>query len=225
MAQIIDYRGSWKQDRHKWKKLVSRSDVLNRAAKHFARQLCDDFANHKTACCWMSNDTLADHFGVDCRTVQRYIKLLKADGWIVDVKIKSYRRSLQLVFPKRVKGDIENDKKAAGEAKPLSSDHDKNVAASCIEPKNNLRRDPGTPKTLYSHGYVNVAENEENCIESWASWVDANTELEFDALLPLLLKKGSYAFPSRFPSDDPTKVARYIQFFDYVIASNGKFLR
>jgi hypothetical protein len=86
MAQIIDYRGSWKLDRHKWKKLVSRSDVLNRAAKHFARQLCDDFANHKTACCWMSNDTLADHFDVDCRTVQRYIKLLKADGWIVDVK-------------------------------------------------------------------------------------------------------------------------------------------
>jgi hypothetical protein len=225
MAQIIDYRGGWKLDRHKWKKLVSRSGVLNRAAKHFARQLCDDFANHKTACCWMSNDTLADHLGVDCRTVQRYIKLLKADGWIVDVKIWPYRRALQLVFAKRVKRDIEDGNKATGEAKPLSSNHDRNVAASYIEPKNNLKRDLGVPKNSTPHRCVHVSKDEENCIEGWASWVDANTEFEFDVLLPLLLTNGMYAFPSRFPSEDPTEVARYLQFFDEVIASNGRILR
>jgi hypothetical protein len=64
--------------------------------------------------------------------VQRYIKLLKADGWIVDVKIWPYRGALQLVFPMRVKRDIEDDNKTAGEAKTLSSDYDIDVAASYI---------------------------------------------------------------------------------------------
>lgn len=108
--------------------------------------------------------------------------------------------------------------------KKLKSDAGRNFASSNIESKNIIRRDPAASKTITSIRYFYVEKDEGNCIAGWASWVDANTEHEFDALLPLLLKNGSYAFPSRFPSEDPNEVARYIQFFDAVMASNGKIL-
>lgn len=157
MAQIVDYNGCWKLDRHKRKKLISRSDVPIRAAKLFARQPCDDFANHKTACCWMVNDTLADHFDVDGRTLQRHLKAVKAAGFINEVKIWPNRRALQLVFAKRIEGDIEGDSKDPNDAKLLSSNHGRNVVPSYIEPKKNLKRDLGVPKKSTPHRCVHVS--------------------------------------------------------------------
>ena len=172
----------------------------------------------------MSNETLAAHFAVDCRTIQRHLKALKAAGFIADVKIWPYRRALQLVFPRRVEGDNEGDNRAATAVKSLSPNHDRNVAPSYIEPKNNLKPDLGVPKNSAPHRCVHVAEHETFCIEGWDSWVCTNTDFRFHVLLPLLQKNGLYSFPSRFPSEDPADAARYIQFFGDVLASNGRIL-
>ncbi len=58
MSEPFDYDGKWKTLRWDWKKMVARSNAISSPAKHVASQLCESFANSKSACVWAKNDTL-----------------------------------------------------------------------------------------------------------------------------------------------------------------------
>lgn len=204
MSEPFDYNGKWKTLRWDWKKMVARSNAISSPAKHVASQLCDSFANSKSACVWAQNDTLAKHFGVKVRTIQRHLAKLASLGFLRKVRIPGKRRTYQLVFPAGVKTGWEHDTERVQKMTSASSKHDKAVALY-TNPRKNQSEDYGS--------YIVISEDEIASLDSWKSWIESILALEADVVLEALSSRHGFCLPCRFPSEDEGDRNRYLRFF------------
>ncbi len=213
----IDYRGVWKARRYDWKERIGRSQSLSRGAKLLATRLCDSYANHKTACCWPSNETLALALGADVRSVQRWLKELRLQGWVSSVRIPGRRRALQLVFPKDGEHDREHDAFGDAPMTEQTSKHDRSVAAH-NEPKKNLTHSAGSRGAL---SFQVINSGEASYIEAWKDWIHQNLEHDVEQVFEFIATYGGFALPSRYPTSNAKDRERYQAFFDAAVRSNG----
>lgn len=219
----FDYGEAWKQQRYDWKRRIGTSQDLSRGAKFLAVQVCDTYANARTACCWPSNATLADLIGVDVRTIQRHLRQLFGHGWIRAVRIKGHRRAFQLVFPAGFERDSRGD--IAGHSNVTNPSHERDSrVAPYTEPKRNHRDRQSIDDIQPKISYVLVGVNERENVELWNEWISRNTRYDPTVVFPLIERGNVYLVPSRFPPGSEEDKKRSMAFMEAVFASEGKVL-
>lgn len=166
---------------------------------------------------WGSNETLAKALAVDVRTVQRYIKELKATGWVEEVDIPRRRRGLKLVFPGGPEHDNEDDRGAVSPTSILSPKHDKTVVPynKDKEPIYNQRHSRSKNQ---AYPVCHIACHEKLSISEWLTWLAENASLDGYEAMKAVKQGDLYLLPSRFPSEDPAKHADYVAYFKDMIA-------
>ncbi len=203
--------------RFTWKRLVNEDTNLSRGAKQMASCLCDTYVKKETGRCWPKNATLAKRLGVDKRTVQRYIKMLEQAGYLRRVEVRNAHRAHQICLPD-LKGDSRGDSLSPQEVTLLSLKGDTAVTPY----KNQGKNIENTSVVVRSMSCLLISDLETGALESWKLWFENHWPGDDVALLQLLKRAGHYMLPSRFPRDEDT--ARYLAFFNWVAATNGKEL-
>lgn len=224
MTAPINYGDTWKSQRNAWKKQIGASTELSASTKVLGAHLCDGYANHKTACCWMGNDTLAKDLNVNVRSIQRGLKELQANGYAQKVRLPRRRRALQLVFPGCSEGDSEHDTSPPPRVTSRSFEHDRSVCPY-IEPKKNLRKSATGIRPIYGFRYLIIGEDDTSCIAEWKGWISAHIENDRDEIFKCLTVRGGFALPSRYPTSDPSDAYVYRQFFSEAVRSAGAMFR
>lgn len=209
-------KGAFNKIRFIWKADIIASADLSQGAKVLAACLCDSFVNRDTGRCWPKDDTLSSRIGKSPRCVQRYLNELKGAGWLQPVKQKGARRAYQICFPNGRHDVVEADSSGESKSPAVSRQPDK-IGESYKNQVNNQVNNCTLASPLK---YVFVYENEKLCLETWRSWIDANTVHNPDGVLDLLRKGRGYLLPSRYPAEHLDK--NYLAFFDAVISSGGK---
>lgn len=224
MSAPIDYCGSWKTRRYAWKKQISNALSLNRGAAVLAMYLCDNYANHKTACCWPSNKTLADNLKVDVRSIQRWLRDLRIGGWVSPVNIRGHRRAIQLTFPPVRERDIEHDMQSDSDPTVQSFKHDKNVVPY-IKPKKNLNNDGCVRRQESPISYHFVSWDDEHYLSAWKQWIVEHLKASPDEVLECVKAGGGYNLPSRYPGETPMEQRKNKEFFEQAVQTEGRIFK
>ena len=183
MRKPIDYGSHWKSLRYKWKRDVAACRDLTQGAKYLATQICDNYANSKTACCWPKTSTLARSIGVDIRTIQRYLVELRTQGWVTEVDIAGHAGAFQLTsaLPRRL--PTAGDKLVGSRAANLSPEHDNSVASYRKPKKEPLRR---------AFASVVVRGSEEEVLREWSDWIERHTDYDVASLFSRISSSDSF---------------------------------
>lgn len=226
MRKPLDYAGSWKIVRYDWKKALGKSQNLSRSARHLGIYLCDTYANHKTGCCWPSNQILSDGLRASDRSIQRWLAELRDEGFLVDVRIARRRRAMQLVFPPKRKDDGQHVKSNSDGVTIQSPEHD-NPVVPYNEPKKNLISGHGAMGQANATAlkYIVVRRNEKFAKDAWSHWLSENIDTDCEKIWDFLCQDGNHLLPLRYPPDNDAEASTCRIFFRQVLATEGAMFK
>ena len=138
--------------------------------------------------------------GVNLRTIQRHIKALMTLGYLVKVRVKGRRRTLQLSLPHEAppgKHDIEHDTKH-DRPKSCSMTRMSSQGDRVVVPYTNQRYNQ-KEASVQSFKYELVAESDTYVIEPWKDWLLQQGQEDPDEFLQELKTKKGYMLPCKFP--------------------------